>query len=341
MYAFHNRLKELREKKGLSQEQLSLELGIPRSSVAHYESEDNDRMPRNHRLRKIAAFFEVSVDYLLGIDDTSYVDASQDEFKEILSKFENIDCIIRDYYLKNFKKTFRSIEHFKQTEINHLNINTIEDIYESLSLDFKILYLNAMFEDSKKMGISFEEYLKNNGISYKNKNGVKGKVSNKSSQVEAMLKRTHEFIQTIGKSDKNTGNDTYIRNEDFFVQIPIYGEIKAGYDRVADQNIVGYKVALKNEVADGEYFYLIVKGDSMIEEGIKDGYCVLVKKQNFIENGKIGVVIINGDEATLKRVYYEENNVILQASNKTIPPRVLPLSEVLLQGQVKSVVFDV
>ncbi|MEK8132975.1 S24 family peptidase [Paenibacillus filicis] len=125
------------------------------------------------------------------------------------------------------------------------------------------------------------------------------------------------------------------------VQIPIYGTIKAGYDYMAEQNILGYKVAAKKDVANGEYFYLIIKGDSMIDEGIREGMHVLVRKQTFVENGKIGVVIVNGDEATLKRVFYDGSSVILQASNKTVPPRVLSVGEVMVQGQVVSVTFDV
>jgi SOS-response transcriptional repressor LexA len=146
-------------------------------------------------------------------------------------------------------------------------------------------------------------------------------------------------IEGANRKELETTFDMILR--DSVVQIPIYGEIKAGYDFVAEQNIIGYKIASKSEVSDGDYFYLIVKGDSMIEEGIHEGYHVLVKKQNHVSNGKIGVVIVNGDEATLKRVYYDGDNIILQAANKNIPPRVLPIDQVLIQGQVKSVVFDV
>lgn len=66
---FSQRLKELRESRGLSQEALADLLGIPRSSLAHYESAENEekaRLPRRERLEKIADFFGVSVDYLLG-----------------------------------------------------------------------------------------------------------------------------------------------------------------------------------------------------------------------------------------------------------------------------------
>ncbi|WP_441959925.1 S24 family peptidase [Paenibacillus sp. TAF43_2] len=125
------------------------------------------------------------------------------------------------------------------------------------------------------------------------------------------------------------------------VQIPIYGDIRAGYDSLAEQRIIGYEVVSKDTVKDGEYFYLIVKGDSMIDEGIHEGMRVLVKSQSHCEHGKIGVVIVNGDEGTLKRVYYEGDTVVLQAANRDIPPRILPIFEVRIQGQVKKVEFDV
>lgn len=125
------------------------------------------------------------------------------------------------------------------------------------------------------------------------------------------------------------------------VQIPIYGDIRAGYDSLAEQRIIGYEVVSKDTVKDGEYFYLIVKGDSMIEEGIHEGMRVLVKSQSHCEHGKIGVVIVNGDEGTLKRVYYEGDTVVLQAANRDIPPRILPIYDVRIQGQVKKVEFDV
>ncbi|MGM2728367.1 helix-turn-helix domain-containing protein [Bacillus cereus group sp. Bce005] len=62
--AFSAKLKELRESRGLSQEELAAKLNIPRSSITHYENSD-DRLPRKSRLLEIANFFGVSVDFLL------------------------------------------------------------------------------------------------------------------------------------------------------------------------------------------------------------------------------------------------------------------------------------
>ncbi|MNP46715.1 LexA repressor [compost metagenome] len=79
----------------------------------------------------------------------------------------------------------------------------------------------------------------------------------------------------------------------------------------------------------------------MIEEGIAEGMRVLVRKQRTCQHGKIGVVIVNGDEGTLKRVYYDDDNIILQAANRHIPPKSYPIDEVMIQGQVVKVEFDV
>lgn len=125
------------------------------------------------------------------------------------------------------------------------------------------------------------------------------------------------------------------------IQIPVLGSIKAGYDLLASQQIIGYELLPQDFVKEGEYFFLRVTGDSMIEDGIREGFRVLVKRQDFVDQGKIAVVLINSDEATLKRVYYQDGVVILQASNRNIPPMVLPLDKVRIQGQVTKVEFDV
>jgi repressor LexA len=148
----------------------------------------------------------------------------------------------------------------------------------------------------------------------------------------------NELVELVNKIKEKKQPYESIAN---LIRIPILGIIKAGYDLYAEQQIVGYETVAKEDVMDGEYFFLIVTGDSMIDEGIKEGFRVLVRRQDFVEDGKIGVVLVNGDEATLKRVYYQEDRVVLQASNRTIPPRILPLDEVRIQGQVTKVEFDV
>lgn len=76
---FSKRLKQLRENKGLSQEELAERLNIPRTSVTHYERGD-DRIPRPKRLQEIADFFGVSVDYMLGRAKTVELNETEENF---------------------------------------------------------------------------------------------------------------------------------------------------------------------------------------------------------------------------------------------------------------------
>jgi SOS-response transcriptional repressor LexA len=155
-------------------------------------------------------------------------------------------------------------------------------------------------------------------------------------ELESIKKRSDETIQNyIHKMREEEMQNTPDMTSGNLISIPVIGEIKAGYDLLAEQNIIGYEITSRNDLKEGEtYFYLLVKGDSMINAGIHDGYRVLVRKQNFIEEGKIGVVIVNGDEATLKRVYYDNDMIRLVAENPKIPSKTYPIDEALIQGQV-------
>ncbi|MEK3756790.1 S24 family peptidase [Bacillus sp. FSL K6-6483] len=120
------------------------------------------------------------------------------------------------------------------------------------------------------------------------------------------------------------------------VEIPILGTVRAGYNLLADENIIGYSYALKNEVGDGDYFYLLIEGNSMIEAGLTPGTKVLVRKQNFINDGSIAVVLVNGDEATVKRVFYDRDKVILSPENSRMKPTFHDEDEITILGKVVS-----
>ncbi|MRN51955.1 helix-turn-helix domain-containing protein [Paenibacillus monticola] len=197
-------------------------------------------------------------------------------------------------------------------------------------------------------GVSTYKLAKETGVSYTGLTKIlSGQTQNP--QIDSLKMIADFFGKKIDYFTSEENEDTHNPSKVFdfdmttveMVQIPIYGEVKAGYNSLAQEDIVGYEVVAKNSVSDGEYFFLIVKGDSMIEEGIGEGMRVLVKKQRHCQHGKIGVVIVNDDEGTLKRVFYEGDNIILQAANKNIPPRVFPIDEVMIQGQVTKVEFDV
>ena len=91
-------------------------------------------------------------------------------------------------------------------------------------------------------------------------------------------------------------------------KFPLLGNIACGEPIFAEQNFEAYVEAGANVHAD---FCLRAKGDSMIGARIQDGDIVFIKKQEMVDDGEIAAVLID-DEATLKRVYYDQENGILQ-----------------------------
>lgn len=101
--------------------------------------------------------------------------------------------------------------------------------------------------------------------------------------------------------------------------VPLIGKVTAGTPILAQENIEDELVLPQDMVVSGEVFALRVEGESMIGAGILDGDLVIVHKQPTAENGQIVVAMIE-DEATVKRIYYEEKCVRLQPENDLMEP---------------------
>lgn len=91
-------------------------------------------------------------------------------------------------------------------------------------------------------------------------------------------------------------------------KFPLIGNIACGKPIFADEQFEAYIEAGANIKAD---FCLRAKGDSMIGARIYDGDIVFIRKQEMVEDGEIAAVLID-DEATLKRVYYDQENNVIQ-----------------------------
>ena len=103
--------------------------------------------------------------------------------------------------------------------------------------------------------------------------------------------------------------------------IPILGRISAGLPIYAEQNIEGYTYTDLN--GGSEYFALRVSGDSMNALGINDGYLIIVRRQDEVENGEVAVVMVGQDDATVKRFYASGSAVTLvpQSTNPEHQPQ--------------------
>lgn len=118
------------------------------------------------------------------------------------------------------------------------------------------------------------------------------------------------------------------------VNIPVVGQIAAGEPIFAEQNITDYIPIATDFLGSGEYFMLVVKGDSMIEKGIFNRDYVLVKKQNYADNGQIVAALLD-DSATVKTFYKEKDGIRLQPENSALSP--IFTRDVEILGIVKGV----
>lgn len=118
------------------------------------------------------------------------------------------------------------------------------------------------------------------------------------------------------------------------VNLPIVGRISCGDGVIAFEEIEGYEPTPKEWLNSGEYFYLRANGDSMIGARIYDGDLLLIRKQPEVENGEIAAIII-GEEAVLKRVYRNGEQLVLQSENPKYPPIFCPPAEARIIGKLK------
>jgi len=121
------------------------------------------------------------------------------------------------------------------------------------------------------------------------------------------------------------------------INIPLVGTIAAGQPIEAIETH-GEKISVAYRDLSGnanDFYALKVKGDSMIDEGIFDNDIVVIKKQSVAENGQTVVAIIDDNEATLKKIYKENNRFRLQSANQSM----LPLYR--KQVEVRGVVYKI
>ena len=117
------------------------------------------------------------------------------------------------------------------------------------------------------------------------------------------------------------------------VRLPLAGRVAAGQpiEAVEQREVIAVPEDL---VGRGETYVLQVRGDSMIDEQIRDGDYVIVERRARVQNGEVVVALIEGQEATLKRFFREGDHVRLQPANPEVRTLSLRADKVRVQGVV-------
>ncbi|MDN7233168.1 LexA family protein [Staphylococcus haemolyticus] len=120
-------------------------------------------------------------------------------------------------------------------------------------------------------------------------------------------------------------------------KIPVVSKVSAGLPIYSEENLIDYIYFATNKLnSDKEEFGLKVSGDSM-DKIFQDGDIVVVEKDSVVENGQLGVVMINGYNATVKRIRYNGDQIILipESNNSSHYPQVYGKNdEVKIIGRV-------
>lgn len=120
--------------------------------------------------------------------------------------------------------------------------------------------------------------------------------------------------------------------------IPFLGKIAAGtpIDAISDPSrFIDLPPHLTGR---GDYYALEIEGDSMIEAGILDGDTVIIERQDTAQNGEIVVALIDGEEATLKRLRRRGASIALEPANHDYETRIFGPDRVQVQGRLAGLI---
>lgn len=153
----------------------------------------------------------------------------------------------------------------------------------------------------------------------------------------------HEHIKTLQskgylKKEENQPRSVSVSEEKGNVEIPLLGFIAAGEPIEAISNPEPLSISQAMLSKGGLHYALKVKGNSMVDDGIYDGDTVIIRRQETATNGQKVVALINGNEATLKKIYKEKNGFRLQPANSSMKP--IFVRDLVIQGRVIGVLPD-
>lgn len=111
------------------------------------------------------------------------------------------------------------------------------------------------------------------------------------------------------------------------VLVPVLGYVRAGIPMEAVEDILDYEEISADMASRGEYFGLKIKGDSMLPL-FQAGDTVIVRRQPDAESGEIAVVLVNGNDATVKKIIKKDTSILLVSENSAYEPMMFTKDEI-------------
>lgn len=301
-------IQELREASNLSQRRLGELSGVSNTEISRIESGERKEVSPSI-LKAIAPFLGVSYGKLMQV--AGYIDTAGNILKK---RREHMGITIK-----------------KCAELSGLPVETISNIEnfldaEEISLEAWIKYGAALnLNRSQVLLIKSYDFMTFNIDHFERIFPASIVSRSQDNEKEAIKKEFTEYI------------DLYIRPTEKMVKIPVLGIIHAGMPIHTQDNIIDYETLPIKEVNDGDYFYLQVTGDSMVDAHILPNSRILIRRQKNLKDGEIGVFLIRGDESSVKRITRTDGKIILYAANSAYVPQMYDPNDVEILGKVVKV----
>ena len=279
MATIQERIKELRTENGYTQEELAKLLGLnSKSNIANYENGANS--PSDKIKLKMCKLFNCSMDYLMGL--TSY-ENPKEELEKKLYNFnltedeynDAVNCFMtNDIQALSFVLLFSTEQNSKEYNVLLTILAYVSDYISDIKLPNDKSTLDPLVKDN------FQK------------------------EIERAYVPAKKLLLSLDKNKIIHNYKENMNNKNYYMT-PVYGQISAGQPNWVEENIEG-RIPIDTDLMDiynpEEYFFLRVNGESM-NKVIKNGAFALIHKQDTVENGEIAVVLVNGYDATLKKIH--------------------------------------
>ena len=269
------RIKNLRKILGYTQDRLAKLLGVSRSTVAMWET--STQTPDYPTLKRIQLLFNVPENYIMNEGVFKDWDRIITEFEPIEHEF--LRTIPRNLFLPNFCDE-KTIVSWLYTRL----YNEPDELQLARFFDFAVREIVWEVAD----------------------NGDEPAVS---------ITYTPEFEAIMNAANTRTEDEFgWEKTPRKGIKVPVYRAVAAGIPIEAIEDIVDYEEIEPELAATGEFFGLRIKGSSM-EPRICEGDVVIVRKQDDADTGDTAIVLVNGYEATCKRIKKDGHGIALIPNN--------------------------
>ena len=204
-----------------------------------------------------------------------------------------------------------------------------------------LLFINERLKESG-VSPSFEEMKE--ALNLKSKSGIhrlitaleeRGFIKRLAHRARALdVIKLPDSMSTSLTAPSRTNTPPPAANDDRSVSVPVMGRIAAGTPIEALQEEINQISVPMEMMRSGEHYALEVHGDSMIDAGIFDGDTAIIQSGNTAENGEIIVALVEGHEATLKRLRRKGEMIALEAANASYETRIFRSDQIRVQGRL-------